>query len=318
MSLLRSLAPVPQPSPQQRAGLVLLHLLRRGAASTSDLARAIGESQRSVLATLNQLAAVLSIDKEGEGRDTRWVLDPDGRHNVLGLDAQVALLLGRGLLAFAPPLQPELREDASLARSLDRKFVVRSEPARDYSAHQDILRRIQRALFEERALAIVYQGVTGKERRWPEAQPLTLVVHRRAVYLVVDVGGSRAPRRALAVERIQSVEVGAPRPYPATWDPQQWLAGRWGIHDAQPERVRLRFDADAAPYVLARTWPGQLRADPREDGSVDLLLRVGGRELRSWILEWGGSVEVLSPPQLRGEVEAELARALARYRRDAG
>ncbi len=314
VSLFRSRSPSGDQSPQQRAGVLLLHLLRRGAASTSELARAIGEPPRAVLTTLKQLAEVIAIEKEGDGRDTRWVLDPDGRHNVLGLDAQVALLIGRGLLAFAPPLQPELREDASLVRRLDRKFVVRTEPARNYSAHQHILRHIQRALFEERSLDIRYEGVSGKESHWPDAQPLSLVVHRRAVYLVADIGGTRAPRRALAVERIREVSVGGRVPYPSAWDPNVWLEGRWGIHEGKVERVHLRFDAAAAPYVLARTWPGQVRATARDDGGVDLHLRVGGRELRSWVLEWGASVEVVSPPDLRALVEAELARALSRYR----
>ena len=51
-----------------------------------------------------------------------------------------------------------------------------------------------------------------------------------------------------------------------------------------------------------------------ESGSLDLELEVGaGHELKAWILSFGPGAEVLSPPSLRAELEADLKAALALY-----
>ncbi|MDX1649746.1 MAG: WYL domain-containing protein, partial [Myxococcota bacterium] len=50
------------------------------------------------------------------------------------------------------------------------------------------------------------------------------------------------------------------------------------------------------------------------DGGLVLSMEVGaGDELRGWVLSFGAGALVLEPPELRDEVQAELAASLARY-----
>jgi predicted DNA-binding transcriptional regulator YafY len=78
--------------------------------------------------------------------------------------------------------------------------------------------------------------------------------------------------------------------------------------------VRIRFDRSWAIHVEEHSWHPSQKLERLEDGSVDLLMAVGGTtELRNWVLSFGGGAEVLEPESLRAEVAVELERALARY-----
>jgi predicted DNA-binding transcriptional regulator YafY len=51
-----------------------------------------------------------------------------------------------------------------------------------------------------------------------------------------------------------------------------------------------------------------------DDGGCELSMRVGGiKEVRAWVLGWGGDVEVLAPPALRDEVRDHARRMVERY-----
>ena len=79
--------------------------------------------------------------------------------------------------------------------------------------------------------------------------------------------------------------------------------------------VILRFRADQAPYVRERMWhPSQTLKD-LPDGGVQLEFRAGGPfEIRRWILGWGDAVEVISPDELRREVQGGMVTASSLYK----
>jgi hypothetical protein len=302
-------------SPQQRAALLLVHLLHHGACTTAVLAAAVGSDARTTRDALSQLQQVLDLRKEGAGPGARWSLPHAARRRLGGVDDFVSMHLGRGLLAFAPPLMPPAPEGPGL-RHLERKFHAALEPTRDYSHQGPVLAALQQALLEERRVELMYATPGAAPEPRGGLQPLCLVVHRGAVYLHARRAGPRGPEeRTYAVERISEVRLGEPAPYPEDFDPERTFRDRWQMHASGPRapEVRLRFTADVAPYVQARRWPGQLRQRARPDGGRDLVLKAEGHGLLSWILSWGPAVEVLSPPALRQEVIGALQAAAARY-----
>jgi hypothetical protein len=310
-------SPLPDPiSPQQRAVMMLVHLLHAGASTTAELAAVVGGGLRQTRDALTQLHGVLRMQKEGQGPSARWSLPHASRRQLGGVDDQVSMHLGRGLLAFAPPLMPPAPEGPGL-RHLERKFHAALEPARDYSRQGAILATLQQALLDERRVDLVYAAPHAEPEPRPGLQPLCLVVHRGAVYLHVRRDGPAGPEeRTYAVERIQSAALGEPVPYPDDFDPARTFGERWAMHATRPAapEVRLRFTPEVAPYVQARRWPGELAQRGRKGGHRELILRAEGPGLLSWILSWGPAVEVVSPPELRAQVAAALQQAAARYR----
>lgn len=79
-------------------------------------------------------------------------------------------------------------------------------------------------------------------------------------------------------------------------------------------KVRVRFDAFAAPFVKERKWNESQRIKNRKDGGIEFSITVNHLvELKGWILNWGEHAKVLSPKELADDVKDELKKTLAQY-----
>lgn len=228
---------------EHRIRRVLDALARAGATSRSALARALGIDARTLLTDLHFAEGLGIARRVGVGRDAKWTVDPAERRGLLD---RIALRLGRGVLVFldgtsVAEVFERLSDDTeSNAKNLDRKFVHHQEPARRYADKADVLDRIIDGLVKERALAIEY-----REGPAQNVRPLTLVVYRRAVYLLALDERENVER--YAVERMRSAALGAPFTYPPDWDPEAELGPYFGIYKrGAAERVVLRFTAAKA------------------------------------------------------------------------
>ena len=301
-------------TPSQRAAALLWALLCAGRRSTAQLVADTGQKRELVLRTLKELQAVAPVQHEGAGRDLTWALAPGAVVSALRLPDRLTLAWGAAMLRGLP-LQSRLEPFGAVpeARHLDRKFTVKDEAWRDLRASGPVIDALVEALLRERRLSLRYTSARGSEEAIEAAGPLSLVVWRRGLYLLIDQPARGKPWRALSVERIAEASLGEPFPWPEGWDPQAALRGQWGISAAGPvQTVRLRFEARALPAAQARQWHETATWLPEPDGRAVLRLRVSGRELQSWILEWGADVEVLEPAELRAALAAELRRAADR------
>ncbi len=299
---------------------LLLHLLERGSVSTAEAARLMEVDKRAALRDLKLLAEQVSIHTTGEGRERRWILDPSMR-----VRNRIALELGRettrflagsglheGLERIAPDRLAAL--PAHFRGNLDRKLRIQPEPHRSYADHREAVEDVLDGLLRERLLDITYRRSDGTARQHDGLMPLTLVLYRRALYLIVR--RARDGRTfSLAIERISDIEVGERFPYPHDWNPDAELDGHFGmVRDGVPQRVVLRFAPQVAVYVRARTWhPSQtLRELP--DGRLELEMNTAGSELLRLVLEWGPLCEVIEPAALREEVAQSIRESAALYR----
>lgn len=302
-------------TPSQRAAALLWALLCAGRRTTGQLAADTGQKREAVLRTLKELSSVVPIGHEGEGRAQVWALAPGAAVAALRLPDRLTLAWGAAMLRGLP-LQSQLEPFGTVpqARHLDRKFTVKAEAWRDLRGSGPVVEVLVEALLHERRLSLRYRRASGLEEQLEAVGPLSLVVWRRGLYLLVDQPAHGQRWRALSVERIAEASLGEPFAWPEGWSPDEALRGQWGISAGGPvETVRLRFEPRALPAAQARQWHPSATWSPEPDGSAVLRLRVSGRELQSWILEWGGAVEVLEPPSLRAAVAAELREAADRY-----
>ena len=123
--------------------------------------------------------------------------------------------------------------------------------------------------------------------------------------------------RTFAVDRIQEVTItDLDFRIPASFDFDAYTASSFGVVAEPALPVRIRFDRSWAMHVEEHSWHPSQKLERNRDGSVDLLMEVGGTtELRNWVLSFGAGAEVLEPESLRCEVIRELDRARARYRK---
>ena len=298
-----------------------LALHERGTMATGDACAILGrDDKRSVRRILNRLCDYGLARRIGSGRETRYVLDPTvGMSSVTPID-RIAMGIGRDALSFLhgtllgesfEKAAAPGTEDSPRWAHLDRKIRHLAEPRARYDVVREELDAVLDGLLRGRILEIRYEKADGAEREYA-ARPLTLVVYRRAIYLLCEVDG-RVLR--LRVDRIRAACVGPHFDYPSDWDPDAELAPWFGIHaSGQPEQVILEFSSVAAPFVEAREWHPTAELTRLPDGGVRLIMCTGGAELVRFVLEWGPHCTVFAPASLRKRVMADLEEALARYR----
>jgi predicted DNA-binding transcriptional regulator YafY len=310
-------------TPSARTLRLLLHLVTRGRITTAQASRLLGIPPRRARDDLKLVASVAPVAIRGLGRDRAWVLDPAAGLGRLGVLDRISLCMGREVAAFleGTALHEGLaRADADgwegvadrWSAHLDRKFRHLQEPARAYGVHREVLDAAIDALLRERLVDFDYTR-GGRTVPYRGFRPLTLVVYRRAVYLL-----GRTPEAPnvlrLSIDRMRDARVGDPFAYPDDWDPDADLGRFFGIvASGTPDRVVLRFTPQVARLVWARAWHPTAQMTALPDGGVELSMVTGGQELVRFALEWGATCEVVAPPWLRDAVLAELRGALAAY-----
>ncbi len=96
----------------------------------------------------------------------------------------------------------------------------------------------------------------------------------------------------------------------------RFLENSLGTLCGEPHDIVVRFDASIARWARRRKWP--FRHTLEADGDA-LLLRgtvSGLEEIRSELLSWGASVQVLEPSQLRQQMRAQAQALAALYAED--
>lgn len=69
----------------------------------------------------------------------------------------------------------------------------------------------------------------------------------------------------------------------------------------------MKFDPEAAWAVQRKIWHKSQSTRVLKNGAVLLSFRVyGTKELKKWILGWGGLVKVIKPKMFRDEMKTEI------------
>lgn len=220
--------------------------------------------------------------------------------------------LGRTLTAALQKIAQFAGPAVSLPAADMRAALHHDETSLDAPEHRHFARLLDDIL-AHRELTLTYQkpSTTRPEQRTVRPLHLAYLDHR---WLLVAADPTRPTWRKFLLSRIQTItttgQTFVPPPPSAL---KAYLAGSLGRFTGDKKiTVRLRFSATAAPYLRERAWhPSQtLLALP--DGGVETTLTLNNLiDVQRRILANGQHVEVLSPPELRASIAAELT-ALAR------
>jgi predicted DNA-binding transcriptional regulator YafY len=209
-------------------------------------------------------------------------------------------------------LGPELSE--YLAR-LAESFRVLPGPHKRYARYRETIQVLNQAVLARRTVSMRYHtGRTGKLRT-RKLNPYRVWYRSGGLY-VIGHDHHSDEIRTFAVDRIREVRTTEEEfRIPASFDFDAYTATSFGVVAEPAVAVRIRFDRSWAMHVEEHSWHPSQELERNRDGSVDLLMEVGGTtELRNWVLSFGAGAEVLEPESLRTEVTRELGRALTRYR----
>ena len=172
------------------------------------------------------------------------------------------------------------------------------------------------ALRMQRTVEFDYQIPGYPEAHRRRVDPYHGVAYQSQWYLVGKCHYKKSVR-VFAVSRISNAEVTDDDFFVADdFEFEEYVGEHFGIFRSEDEyQVRVRFTADAAPYVREREWHASQTVETVEDGGVELSFPVSHLfEVKRWVLSWGAEVEVLSPDELIEMVRTDLETASRRYR----
>jgi len=309
---------------------------------SNDLADSLGIDLRTLQRDLAVLGSHGKLSRVN-GPRSGWQV-PEAERNwgasvwqVLGVALgirMISFIAGRLVAGQVEPLLASLRRSLSNADQFNlddleqRLHVTESGQKlyREQPERMQSLLRMSDALLRQRPVQLGYLSPSRKAQRAPPrsltVQVLCLVIHRGAVYFVVDVlaGELRSDTRRilLALDRLSDVrdDPGAqPGAYPTDFNPREYFESAFGIHRGEEaHQVRLRIDEAYSSAVRERTWHPTQHLEEHPDGSVVLTMQLGSlEEVTDWVLGMGEHVCVEGPQELIERVRARLERALARY-----
>lgn len=214
-------------------------------------------------------------------------------------------------------ISPERARDLE---NIERKLYSLPSMPRDYSAHDERIDDLLKALVKQHRVRIDYGGVLG-EGRTHDFDAYSLVEHRGGLYLL---GKSHLDKKIiwLAIERIRDCEIvrndkGEPVrfSYPTDFDPARHTDGMFGVYGGEKMDVRIAISNEKTEaFLRARRIHATQKFSRGPDGRTELRMTVRGtHELVNWLLSTSPWVEVLEPAELRDEVAARLGESAALY-----
>jgi predicted DNA-binding transcriptional regulator YafY len=293
---------------------ILLLLQHRRRVRAQDLAEQFAVTRRTIyrdMAALNQGGVpVVSLPGEGYELAEGYFLPP---MVFTGREA-IALVLGARLLCqqagggFAADAKQAL---AKLTVALPRRTrqhvadlsgIIRFiAPSRRFDLDDPMLSTLQRAIQQQRVIHLRYHSFSRDELTERDVEPDRLYYSDGAWYLE---GYCRLRReaRSFRLSRIEHIDV-----QPETF------RQRAPVHVPQAvTRVQVRFEPGVLRWVRERQHYAfeQEAPLPGRPGAIMTYAVNDLLEIRAWLLGWGASAEVLSPPELR-ESLCQEARRLA-------
>jgi predicted DNA-binding transcriptional regulator YafY len=294
--------------------------------TTRQLAEQLEVTTRTVQRYISTLRDSAGIDIEEA--DGRFRIGSRSRLPAMQLDhyqATELLLAVRAMQQMRTEQEPALVGAlAQLARALSVPVVTRylqgliaaSERRPAGGARHRIERVIVDGFVQRRCVEVTYRDAEGRETRRvlrpyflePRAESRTLYIFAHDE-LSTEV-------RPFRLDRVQGARLLATSfAVPDDFDIDAVVSGSWGIWQAPgQDDVVLRFDHAIAERAREALWHRGAEIVDCGDGDIEARLRVASEvEMRSWVLGWGGSVEVVAPPSLREHVAATLRRGADRY-----
>jgi len=204
--------------------------------------------------------------------------------------------------AKAEPGSQSLGDDPATPATASRHSAPRS--AR--------LAQLVDATLNHRRAIMRYHSFSSDREKEYRIEPYRLVFAQGGFYLVAYVPEYGA-LRTFAVERIQSLSLTEERFEPVDL-PADAFENSLGVNQGAPERIEIVFEPRIARHIKDRIWHSSQQVTETTDGKLTMTLNVcNDFALRSWILGFGPSARVISPPELVRQIQDEADKTRLQY-----
>lgn len=174
-------------------------------------------------------------------------------------------------------------------------------------------------IISKKAIVVNYQSFKATEPRPFTISPYLLKEYRNR-WFIVCYDHFRKDICNYALDRIESIETSKDLTYMENtfFDPEHYFDDVIGVTrelKSRPQIVKLKLDADQAPYVITKPLHSSQRVIRKnDDGSIVVTIKViYNLELERVIMGFGEHIEVLAPSLLRHRIKKKLQVAALQY-----
>jgi len=298
--------------------LILMRLREETPVRASDLAETCGCSVRTIYRDIDALceAGVPVAAMAGEG----YRLVP-GYHLppvALTVDEAVQLLLGVDL---ALGLGTEEQKEVSRSAAAKVEAVLDPETRSEVDRLRDRIRVshwnrrepspwlpiIQQAVANDQVVMLRYHSYSPDRVTERKVEPYHLIFYSDDWHLVAYCR-LREDMRDFRASRIRDAIL-LPEHFERSLD----IDPEHDTNSRESQEVRVWMDESAVPWARESPLFGFVREEEAEGGSVFVFETWDVRRLLPWLLSWGSSARVLSPPDVANRVREEAERLVRAY-----
>jgi proteasome accessory factor B len=189
-------------------------------------------------------------------------------------------------------------------------FRTSAEPVLDLQ----VFDALARATAQRQQLVLTYRKPGRREAELRTVDPYHLA-NINGEWFLFAYCHLRKDIRTFMPSRIQEIRpTGQTFARPQSFSLKRRLRDSFGVHSGQGEYViRIAFDETVADYIREKKWHPSQELLERADGSLELRLKLSSlAEIQRWVLGWGGSAQVLEPPELAAAVARAAEQILTR------
>jgi len=194
-------------------------------------------------------------------------------------------------------------------------FLTADKFTKDYKGKEKTIEQLTEAILQQKTCMVEYNSFYSGKTKTFHIDPLKLFDWNGGLYLSVRVAKYDAIR-TLAVERINKLSLTEKEfSFPDDFNPDEIMKDAFGIVYDDPVAVKVRFCAEAAPYIQERQWCKNQDIEVLKDGSVILTMHTSGWfDVKQWILSFGENAEILEPADKRREIKDAVQQMATLYR----
>lgn len=175
---------------------------------------------------------------------------------------------------------------------------------------------IKKAFFCKKEVEITYESFNSQKTSKRIVDPYYIHEKYTNSLYVIAYCHNKKDVRVFAMHRIRKAKI-LENEYkiPSDFCPEEYLKDSFSLEKGSPiYNFVFKFTSKQAKYLREKTWHHSQTIENLEDGSILFKLQARGlNELKRWVLQYGGEVEVIEPLELRKEVCQELEKMLKVY-----
>ncbi|MFW6035992.1 MAG: helix-turn-helix transcriptional regulator, partial [Halothermotrichaceae bacterium] len=206
------------------------------------------------------------------------------------------------IISSLPPSIKKIVDDIGSQMSYQHGAFV------DLKPYKSIIQDIEDAVKDKMSIFINYYTLSRDQLNERKIDPYQIFYTDGAFYLIAYCH-MRQDILIFRVDRIKDMSITEEKYImPDNFNMDKYMKNAWGVERSDNEkRVELIFEGKAARLVKEKVWNPTQQIIELLDNKIKFIVTTGSmEEIKSWILSYGSSVEVVSPESLKQEITGEI------------